>query len=352
MKLSCEIIKDLLPLYCDSICSEETKAAVEEHLTDCVSCSEELKKMKSNLPVTLLQKEEGGLIIGGYKMNLIRKFLILSLCVFVLPLLNACFSLIFGNEMFGYSFFITVMVLAANVFVREIKIKNRPAWLLVSLVLFPILMIADSIQFVNGGFFQATFASLQTFIPLYIYFIFSIVMYTANRKEEPLPPSQYKKTVIVFMICETVILLYLGYVSSFIYAAEHRAKFNELTLTAFVLVFVWLGYLFFKRFKRKPLFNTGVCITAFGIFLPTFIAIYEMLRLNPLYSTAAFWHANLLDPRNPANYLLQILIILCLIGAALILIGILTEKTSAQSNLLEQPEHKEEEEQEQEEQKK
>lgn len=38
MKLPCELIEDLLPLYHDEVCSEKTKALVEEHLAHCKSC--------------------------------------------------------------------------------------------------------------------------------------------------------------------------------------------------------------------------------------------------------------------------------------------------------------------------
>ena len=32
MKYPCDLIRDLLPLYQDGVCSEESRAAVEEHL--------------------------------------------------------------------------------------------------------------------------------------------------------------------------------------------------------------------------------------------------------------------------------------------------------------------------------
>ena len=35
MKLSCDVINDLLPLYHDEVCSEATKKIVEEHLKEC-----------------------------------------------------------------------------------------------------------------------------------------------------------------------------------------------------------------------------------------------------------------------------------------------------------------------------
>lgn len=35
MKYPCSIIQDLLPLYVDEICSEESKNIVEDHLSQC-----------------------------------------------------------------------------------------------------------------------------------------------------------------------------------------------------------------------------------------------------------------------------------------------------------------------------
>ena len=51
MNISCEIIKDLLPLYHDGVCSNESKVMVEEHLIHCESCKAELKAMDDVLPV-------------------------------------------------------------------------------------------------------------------------------------------------------------------------------------------------------------------------------------------------------------------------------------------------------------
>lgn len=38
MNISCDIIKDLLPLYHDDVCSEDSKIAIEEHLKNCIEC--------------------------------------------------------------------------------------------------------------------------------------------------------------------------------------------------------------------------------------------------------------------------------------------------------------------------
>lgn len=38
MKYPCAMIQDLLPLYLDGVCSEESKKAIEKHLSECPAC--------------------------------------------------------------------------------------------------------------------------------------------------------------------------------------------------------------------------------------------------------------------------------------------------------------------------
>jgi cbb3-type cytochrome oxidase subunit 3 len=51
MKISCEIIKDLLPLYAEDLASADTVVLVAEHISSCESCKEELAKIKSPDPI-------------------------------------------------------------------------------------------------------------------------------------------------------------------------------------------------------------------------------------------------------------------------------------------------------------
>ena len=45
MKLPCYLVQDLLPLYKDHVCDEQTSADVAEHLSDCAACSALLAEM-------------------------------------------------------------------------------------------------------------------------------------------------------------------------------------------------------------------------------------------------------------------------------------------------------------------
>lgn len=46
MKLTCEIVEDLLPLYEDGVCSRQSKDAVEAHLRKCERCRKLLEKTR------------------------------------------------------------------------------------------------------------------------------------------------------------------------------------------------------------------------------------------------------------------------------------------------------------------
>ena len=57
---SCQIISDLLPLYIEGDCSEESRSLIEEHLQTCENCREQLRIMQTPLDAASLtgQKEK------------------------------------------------------------------------------------------------------------------------------------------------------------------------------------------------------------------------------------------------------------------------------------------------------
>lgn len=92
-KISCGIIKDLLPLYYDKVCSSESEKIVEEHLADCNSCKRELDSIKAEIKIPKENMERNfsdGNIIKGIahfwkrsKVKAFRKGLICATIVCV-----------------------------------------------------------------------------------------------------------------------------------------------------------------------------------------------------------------------------------------------------------------------------
>lgn len=46
--MKCDVIKDLLPLYIENLCSEESKQVVEEHLEQCKECRQEYIQLRGD----------------------------------------------------------------------------------------------------------------------------------------------------------------------------------------------------------------------------------------------------------------------------------------------------------------
>lgn len=53
MKISCDVIQDLLPLYVENLASEDSRKMVEEHIRECPKCKKQLEKMTSGINIAI-----------------------------------------------------------------------------------------------------------------------------------------------------------------------------------------------------------------------------------------------------------------------------------------------------------
>ena len=75
--MNCEIIKDLIPLYIDECCSEESAALVKEHLEKCPQCNslyESMKTPNNFVPVAAPSKKLK--VIDGWKASILQSVLL------------------------------------------------------------------------------------------------------------------------------------------------------------------------------------------------------------------------------------------------------------------------------------
>lgn len=119
MKLTCDIVQDLLPLYEDGVCSSDSSAAVEAHLKTCTKCRNEQESTK------LLDEKEILLDIPPEKKDVnsfkkVRRRWAASLLVvlLLLPLLLLCFNQARG---IGICFSNIDEIMLAKKFVRHIQ---------------------------------------------------------------------------------------------------------------------------------------------------------------------------------------------------------------------------------------
>ncbi len=71
-KYDCDVIQDLLALYHDGVCSEESRKAVEEHLAECSKCGEVAKRLE-NTEIESNIAEQAENIIGKHRKKQNKK---------------------------------------------------------------------------------------------------------------------------------------------------------------------------------------------------------------------------------------------------------------------------------------
>ncbi len=89
MKYRCRVIRDLLPLYVDGVCSEESCLIVEEHIKECEECRNLLEEMTHNSSVPRApenpaneQSKANG--FRKLKKNVMKKHIVVALASFAL----------------------------------------------------------------------------------------------------------------------------------------------------------------------------------------------------------------------------------------------------------------------------
>lgn len=90
--MNCDIIKDLLPLYCDGVCSDASARAVEGHLAACPGCRAFLEEMRREPvvpePIQMQAQQEAKVLQGvKRKFSLRRRLSVLAVALAALAAL-------------------------------------------------------------------------------------------------------------------------------------------------------------------------------------------------------------------------------------------------------------------------
>ena len=99
MEISCNIIRDLLPLYAEDLASDDSRKLVDDHLCQCDACTKELEALKKpeKVPVevdrTPLEKVRKGIVRRRVLSAGAAVLTLLTLAAFVISYLFAPFQL-------------------------------------------------------------------------------------------------------------------------------------------------------------------------------------------------------------------------------------------------------------------
>lgn len=90
-KICCEVIMDLLPLYADDCCSEDSRKLVEEHLKECPECRKKAARMAVSFPQSEEEPEPEEAVIKKGIRKIRKKTAVGVLCC----VLAVCLAVVF-----------------------------------------------------------------------------------------------------------------------------------------------------------------------------------------------------------------------------------------------------------------
>lgn len=90
MKISCDVIRDLLPLYAEDMVSADSRKIVEEHLWGCQSCMEALYKLRE--PVMDITTELHGMELVKKKIRARRNLAVGMAVLLIISILLSVFA--------------------------------------------------------------------------------------------------------------------------------------------------------------------------------------------------------------------------------------------------------------------
>lgn len=90
MSITCSIAEDLLPLYLEDMCSEDSKAALEKHLQECPTCREKLSRMRNSEIIPKMKKQKSNLTITDYSKKVKRHRIRMGISVTIISVIAVC----------------------------------------------------------------------------------------------------------------------------------------------------------------------------------------------------------------------------------------------------------------------
>ena len=128
MKYQCEVIKDLLPLYVDDVCSKESKKIVEEHLEICDSCKQYYNAMKS-YDNNIISEDKNNEILADslqkVKKQITVKNILSIVATFLIVLIFMGISIVAA---IGMSLMETIILYEDNIFIDQNIPKGWEEW--------------------------------------------------------------------------------------------------------------------------------------------------------------------------------------------------------------------------------
>lgn len=262
-QLSCEVIRDILPLYQDHVCSEESRKLVEEHISTCSSCkrilealadeevSESIHSEAQNVLKRHEKKEKTAAMKTGFVIAGILMIPIIIAVILTLP---------------GYSdwktdaVLIASMLLVAGLTVVPLvsKTKRFSKTIIFSTIALLFVIFFVEMLFDDGGILRFCEIAFS------VVFGISVVFFPFVIREAKLPDTLANQKALLTMSWDTVwfYLMIFSFAIDFPYAIR-----DLLSVSTFFVALAWLIFITARYAKVNRWVKAGIIVILSGIWM-------------------------------------------------------------------------------------
>lgn len=265
MKLNCNVIRDLLPLYVDQICSEESRELVDEHLTGCRDCSAILQQMRSTDIEADLKSETEKVILHQAKLFKRKSAFAGAVIagIFMIPVLVCLIvNLASGAALDWFFIVLASLITAASLIVVPLMMpENKLLWTFGTFTVSLLLLLGVICIYTHGNWFYVVSSS--------VLFGFSVCFLPFAVHAKPIRALIGRQKGLTVMTANTL-LFAMMMLSIGVYTKSHDFWQIAPAISLPILAIVWLLFLLIRYPKFNGLIKAGICTLIIGGF--SFIA--------------------------------------------------------------------------------
>ena len=198
MNKECEIVRDILPLYADDVCSAASREIIDEHLKACPDCARYLDRIRASEAEREL-KDERALVIQHQAKRFKRRSAAVgsvTSALFMIPILICLIVNLTAGRTLDWFFVVAAgMLVVASLVLVPIKApENKLFWTLSAFCVSLVILLAVCALYTHGDwFFVAASASI---------FGLSVVFLPFAIRAKPLRPwvEGHNKALLVLAV--------------------------------------------------------------------------------------------------------------------------------------------------------
>lgn len=261
MKLDCNVICDLLPLYVDQICSNESRKLVDEHLTGCRNCTALLQQMLSTEMEADLKSETENVIRRQAKFFKRKSAVVGAVIagIFMIPILVCLIvNLASGAALNWFFIVLASLITAASLIVVPLILpENKLLWTFGTFTASLLLLFGVICIYTRGSWFFVVSSS--------VLFGFSVCFLPFAAYAKPIKSLLGRQKGLTVMTVDTLLFV-LMMLSIGLYTKSPEFWRIGAAVSLPILALVWVLFLLIRYPKFNGFIKAGICTVIIGVF--------------------------------------------------------------------------------------